>query len=44
MDKYTIGALKAMLCKELDEAVVRGIKTHEDLDIVKDVAETLKNL
>ena len=44
MDKYTIDALKAMLCAELDDLVRRGIKTHEDLDIVKDATEALKNL
>ena len=44
MEKYTIDALKAMLCKELDESVTKGIKTHDDLDIVKDLTETLKNL
>ena len=44
MEKYTIDALRAMLCKELDETVTRGIKTHEDLDIVKDSTEALKNL
>ena len=44
MDKYTIDALKAMLGKELDECVVSGIKSHEDLDIVKDLTMTLKNL
>ena len=44
MDKYTIDALKAMLWKELDAAVERGIKSHQDLDIVKDAAQTIKNL
>lgn len=44
MDKYTIDALKAMLGKELDECVAKGIKSHEDLDIVKDLTTALKNL
>ena len=44
MDKYTIDALKAMVGKELDECVAHGIKTHEDLDIVKDLTMVLKNL
>lgn len=44
MDKYTIDALKAMIGKELDECVAHGIKCHEDLDIVKDLTMTLKNL
>ena len=44
MERYTIDALRAMLCRELDETVMRGIKTHQDLDIVKDTTEALKNL
>ena len=44
MDKYTVDALKAMLCRELDESVMRGIKTYQDLDNVKDTTEALKNL
>lgn len=44
MDKYTIDALKAMVGKELDECVAHGIKSHEDLDIVKDLTWVMKNL
>ena len=44
MDKYTIDALKAMVGKELDECVAHGIKSHEDLDIVKDLTMVLRNL
>lgn len=44
MDRYTMEALRGMLCRELDEAVMRGIKTHQDLDVVKDATEAIKNL
>ena len=44
MEKYTIDALKAMICKELDESVTRGIKSREDLEVVKDLTESFKNL
>ena len=44
MDRYTIEALKAMLCRELDDVVRHGIRSHQDLDLVKDAADALKNL
>ena len=44
MDRYTSEALKTILCRELDEYARSGIKNHQDLDIVKDLLESLKNL
>lgn len=44
MDKYIADAIEAMLCRELDDIVRHGIKSHQDLDDVKDSVETIKNL
>ena len=44
MDRYTIELLKTMLCRELDEIARQSITSHQDLDIVKDLIESLKNL
>lgn len=44
MDRYTIDSIKAAICRELDEIAHKGLRTHEDLDITKDLVETYKNL
>ena len=44
MEKKTIDALHGMLSAELDDMVKHGINTHEELDIVKDLLSSLKNL
>ena len=44
MEKKTMDALHGMLSAELDDMVKHGITTHEELDIVKDLLQSLKNL
>lgn len=44
MDKYTAEAIEGMLCRELDDIVRHGIKSHQDLDDVKDMVSILKHL
>ena len=44
MEKKTMNALHGMLSAELDDMVKNGISTHEELDIVKDLLSSLKNL
>ena len=44
MEKKTMDALHGMLSAELDDMVKHGINTHEELDIVKDLLSSLKNL
>lgn len=44
MEKKTVEALRVMICGELDDVAKQGSLTHESLDIVKDLLESLKNL
>lgn len=44
MDRYTMETLKTVLCTELDIIARRGINSHQDLDITKDLLESLRNL
>lgn len=44
MERKTVDALRVMICGELDEVAKQGTLTHESLDIVKDLLESLKNL
>ena len=44
MEKKTMEALRTMVCGELDDIAKKGILSHEDLDILKDLLESAKNL
>ena len=44
MEKKTMETLRVMLCGELDDIVKKGSLTHESLDIVKDLLDSMKNL
>lgn len=44
MEKKTVDALRVMLCGELDDIAKEGKLTHESLDIVKDLLESMKAL
>ncbi len=44
MEKKTIDTLRVMLCGELEEVTKKGSLTHESLDIIKDLLESIKNL
>ena len=45
MDKKTMDKLRDMICEELEEAAKGGsLKTHENLDVVKDLLESAKNI
>ena len=45
MDKKTIDTLRVMLCGEIEDIAKKGnLGTHENLDILKDLIETEKNL
>ena len=42
--KETLDNLHVQLCEELNEYSHRGIKNHEDLDVVKDLLSSIKNI
>ena len=44
MEKKTMDTLRTMICGELDDIAKKGIVTHENLDILKDLLESAKNL
>lgn len=44
MEKKTMETLRVMLCGELDDIAKKGTLTHESLDIVKDLLDSMKNL
>lgn len=44
MEKKTMETLRTMICGELDDIAKKGILSHEDLDILKDLLESAKNL
>ena len=44
MEQKTMNALHGMLSAELDDMVKHGINNHEELDILKDLLQSLKNL
>ena len=44
MEKKTINTLRTMICGELDDIAKKGIVSHENLDILKDLLESAKNL
>ena len=44
MEKKTIDTLRTMICGELEDIAKKGIVTHENLDILKDLLESAKNL
>ena len=44
MEKKTMDTLRAMLCGELEDVAKKGNLTHELLDIVKDLLDSMKNL
>lgn len=44
MEKKTMDTLRVMLCGELDDVAKKGSLTHESLDIVKDLLDSMKNL
>lgn len=44
MEKKTMDTLRAMLCGELEDIVKKGTLTHETLDMVKDLLDSMKNL
>ena len=44
MEKKTIDTLRTMICGELEDIAKKGIVTHENLDILKDLLDSAKNL
>ena len=44
MEKKTLDTLRTMICGELDDIAKKGIVSHENLDILKDLLESAKNL
>ena len=44
MEKKTMDTLRTMICGELDDIAKKGIVSHENLDILKDLLESAKNL
>lgn len=44
MEKKTIDTLRTMICGELEDIAKKGIVSHENLDILKDLLESAKNL
>lgn len=42
--KEVFDNLRVRLCEELDEYSRQGINSHEDLDMVKDLLESIKNI
>ena len=44
MEKKTMDTLRTMICGELDDIAKKGIISHENLDILKDLLESAKNL
>lgn len=44
MEKKTMETLRTMICGELDDIAKKGVINHEQLDILKDLLESAKNL
>ena len=44
MERKTMETLRAMICGELDDIAKKGSLTHEQLDVLKDLLESAKNL
>ena len=44
MEKKTMDTLRTMICGELEDIAKKGIVSHENLDILKDLLESAKNL
>jgi hypothetical protein len=44
MEKKTMETLRTMICGELEDIAKNGIKSHENLDILKDLLDSAKNL
>lgn len=44
MEKKTMDTLRTMICGELDDIAKKGSLTHEQLDVLKDLLESAKNL
>lgn len=44
MEKRTIETLRTMICGELEDIAKKGINSHENLDVLKDLLESAKNL
>ena len=44
MEKKTMDTLRTMICGELDDIAKKGTLTHEQLDVLKDLLESAKNL
>lgn len=42
--KETLDAIRMQLCEELNGYAQRGINNHKDLDIVKDILSSVKNI
>lgn len=44
MEKKTMDTLRTMLCGELEDIAKKGLNSHEDLDMLKDLLDSAKNL
>ena len=44
MEKKTMDTLRTMICGELEDIAKNGIKSHENLDILKDLLDSAKNI
>lgn len=44
MEKKTMDTLRGMICGEIEDIAKKGALSHENLDILKDLVETEKNL
>lgn len=44
MEKKTMDTLRTMICGELDDIAKKGIINHEQLDVLKDLLDSAKNL
>ena len=44
MEKKTMDTLRTMICGELEDIAKNGIKSHENLDVLKDLLDSVKNL
>ena len=44
MERKTMDTLRTMICGELDDIAKKGSLTHEQLDVLKDLLESAKNI
>lgn len=44
MEKKTIDTLRTMICGELEDIAKKGVVNHEQLDVLKDLLDSAKNL